>query len=116
MECLMRDKILTKTDEIIDIIKSSEEYQRYIEISNKLKEHKEIMSLIDEVKSLQKRLVKENALGKDIVAIDNEIDKKIKQLEGYPIYLDYIYLQEDLNNSMLLVRETIEKYINNITN
>lgn len=116
MENLMKDKILTKTDEIIDIIKSSEEYQKYIEVSNKMKSHKEIMILIDEVKSLQKKLVKEQSLNKDITSIDEEINKKLEQLEGYPIYLEYIYLQEDLNESISLVKEGIENYINNITN
>jgi len=112
----MRDKILTKTDEIIDIIKNSEEYKKYIEVSSKLKEHKEIMTLIDEVKTLQKKLVKEKSLKRDITSIDEEINKKLEQLEGYPIYLEYIYLQEDLNNSIQLVKEGIENYINNITN
>ena len=112
----MRNKILNKTDEIIDIIKNSKEYKKYIEVSNKMKEHKEIMTLIDEVKSLQKKLVKEKSLNKDITSIDNEINKKIEKLEGYPIYLEYIYLQEDLNESIGLIKEGIENYINNITN
>lgn len=112
----MRDRVLSKTDEIIDIIKNSEEYRKYIEVSDKLKDHQEIMNLINDVKSLQKRIVKEESLGRDITFIDEEINKKLKQLEGYPIYLEYIYLQEDLNNSIQLVREKIENYINNITN
>lgn len=112
----MKDRILSKTDEIIDIIKNSHEYQAYLEISNKLKDNKDIMDLIDEVKYLQKKLVKEQSLGKDIKDIDEEINRKLNQLEEYPIYLEYTYLQEDLNNSIDLVRESIEKYINNITN
>ena len=45
MENLMKDKILSITDEIVDIIKNSEEYKKYIEVSNKMKDHKEIMTL-----------------------------------------------------------------------
>lgn len=116
MENLTVDKILSITDEIVDIIKNSEEYRKYIEVSNKMKDHKEIMSLIDEIKSLQKQLVKEQSLNKDVTSIDNEINNKLKQLEEYPIYLEYIYLQEDLNESIGLVKERIEKHINNITN
>jgi len=112
----MRDKLLNKTDEIIGIIENSSDYKKYLEVSDKLREHKEIMNLIDEVKSLQKKLVKEKSLNKDVTSIDNEINKKLEQLEGYPIYLEYIYLQEDLNNSIQLVKQGIENYINNITN
>ncbi len=112
----MNNKFLTKVDEIIDIIKNSDEYQKYIEISNKMKNNKEIMNLINEVKFLQKKLVKEQSLGNDVSSLDNEINNKLKCLEEYPIYLDYIYLQEDLNNSIGLVKTSIEKYINDITN
>ena len=112
----MNKKILNKVDEIINIINGSEEYQRYIEISNKMKDNKEIMALIDEVKQLQKKLVKEQSLGRDTSSIDEEINNKLKELQEYPIYLEYIYLQEDLNNSIDLIKTSIENYINNITN
>jgi len=112
----MKDKVLSITDEIVDIIKNSDEYKKYIEVSNKMKEHKEIMSLIEEIKTLQKKLVKEQSLKKDVVDIDKKINNKLKKLEEYPIYLEYIYLQEDLNESIRLVKERIEKHINQITN
>ena len=54
---------------------------------------------------------------KDIL---NNIIKDMKRYSikpsEYPIYLDYIYLQEDLNNSISLIKRNIEKYINDITN
>ena len=112
----MRNKILEKTDEIIEIIKNSNEYQQYIEISKKMKDNKEIVSLINNIKKLQQKLVKEQSLGNDINVLDNEINDKLKRLEEYPIYLEYLYLQEDLNKSINLIKESIENYINNITN
>lgn len=112
----MDNIILSKVEEIVNIIKNSNEYKKYMEVSNKMKNNKEIMNLIDEVKSLQKKLVKEQSLGNDISLIDEEINKKLKQLEEHPIYLEYTYLQEDLDNSISLVKTSIEKYINNITN
>jgi len=116
MERSMDNIILNKIEEIVDIIKNSDEYKKYIEISLKMKNNKEIMNLIDEVKSLQKKAVKEESFGNNISSIEEEINKKIKQLEGYPIYLEYTYLQEDLDKSISLVKTTIENYINNITN
>jgi len=112
----MNNIILNKIDEIIDIIKNSEEYQKYIEISNKMKNNKEIMTLIEEVKTLQKKLVKEKSLGNNTDYIDKQIDEKLKELDTFPIYLEYLYLQEDLDNNITLVKTSIEKYINNITN
>lgn len=112
----MDNIILSKIDEIIDIIKNSDEYQKYIEVSNKMKINKDIMDLIEEVKLLQKKAVKEESLGNDISLIDEEISNKLRKLEEYPIYLEYTYLQEDLDNSISLVKTSIEKQINNITN
>lgn len=112
----MDNIILSKIDEIINIIKDSGEYKKYIEVSRKMIDNKDIMNLIDEVKLLQKKLVKEQILGNDITSIDEEINKRINELEEYPIYLEYTYLQEDLDNSISLVKTNIENYINNITN
>lgn len=112
----MKDNLLNCIDEVISIIESSNEYQKYQTISKKMKNNSEIMNLISSVKALQQRLVKEQSLGKDISEIDEEINKKLKQLEEYPIYLGYTYLQEDLNSNIVLVKEKIENYINNLTN
>ncbi len=103
-------------DEIISIIKNSNEYKNYIEVSNKLQQNKDIMTLIDEVKFLQKELVKKKNKGINIKNIENEIDNKVKLLEEYPIYLEYLYLQEDLNNSINLIKSSIENYIDSIIN
>ena len=107
----MRDKLNEKIDEMISIIKSSDEYKKYMEISSKMEQDEEIMTLIREIKELQKKIVKEESFGNDISTLDEDINKKIKLLEEYPIYLDYIYLQEDLNNTMQMIKESIEKYL-----
>lgn len=112
----MKNKILSKVDEIIDVIKSSEEYTKYIKVAEKMNNHKGIMNLIDEIKILQQKIVKDSSLNKDITLLEQEINKRLEQLESYPIYIEYITLQEELNNSMSLVKEGIEKHINNITN
>lgn len=112
----MKDNLLNCIDEIISIIENSDEYQKYQTISKKMKNNSEVMNLISSIKILQQRLVKEQSLGNNISEIDEEINKKLKLLEEYPIYLEYTYLQEDLNNSIFLVKEKIENYINNLTN
>lgn len=112
----MRDKILSKTEEIVNIIQNSKEYIRYIEVSNKMKENKELLEKIDAIKEMQQQLVKEEAKGNNIEEIDKKLKEKLKELEEVPLYIEYTYLQEDLNDSISLVREKIENYINEITN
>lgn len=112
----MKDKLHEKIDEMISIIQSSDEYKKYMEISSKMAQDEEIMTLIHEIKELQKKIVKEESIGHDINLLEEDINKKIKLLEEYPIYLDYMYLQEDLNNTMQMIKESIEKYLYNITN
>lgn len=112
----MKNNLLDGIDDIITIIESSDEYKKYQLLVKKMHNNKEITNLISEVKTLQQKLVKEEALGNDIKDIDNEIKEKLNELKEYPIYLEYTYLQEDLNNSILLVKEKLEKYINDLTN
>lgn len=112
----MRDKILEKIDEIVSMIQNSEKYIRYIEVSNKMKENKELLEKIDAIKEMQQQLVKEEAKGNNIEEIDKKLKEKLKELEEVPLYIEYTYLQEDLNDSISLVREKIENYINEITN
>ena len=112
----MRDKVINKIDEMIEIIKNSNEYQKYIEISNKMAKNEDIMHLINEVKALQKTLVKDKNLGKNIEHIEKEINDKVHLLEEYPIYLEYTYLQEDLNSAIKLIKSSIEDYIDKVIN
>lgn len=116
MEKSMRDNILEKIDEIVSMIQNSEKYIRYIEVSNKMKENKELLEKIDAIKEMQQQLVKEEAKGNNIEEIDKKLKEKLKELEEVPLYIEYTYLQEDLNDSISLVREKIENYINEITN
>ena len=54
-----KQKILNKIDELIDILKSSEDYQRYIYLSNEMKKNNTIMSIINEInKSKFGRIIK----------------------------------------------------------
>lgn len=112
----MRDKTLDIIDQILEVIKNSEEYQKYIEVSNKMQNNKKVMALIKEIKDLQKSIVKKEYHKEDISLLEKDIDEKIKQLEEIPIYLEYTYLQEDLNDSISLIKNRIENYIDKIIN
>ncbi len=108
--------ILTKTNELVDAIKESRNYKRYKEVKELISKDSKITTLIDEVKLLQKKIVKENAIGNDVSNINDELNKKINDLECFPLYLEYNYLQSELNIEMQVIRDSIEVALNKITN
>ena len=108
------NKIIEKTDEIIDVIIKSDKYKKYIDLKNKMSQDKEIMTLIDEVKSLQKKIINETYKGNDVSLFEEKIIKNMELLNNYPIYVEFNYLQEDLNEMFQYMKNTIQDNINNI--
>lgn len=108
--------ILVKTEELVETIKNSDNFKKYKELKNELSKDSRIMNLIEEVKQLQKKIVKEKSKGNDITFIQNELNNKIDALESYPIYLEYNDLQSELNIQMQVIKDSIEIAINKITN
>lgn len=110
------NEILIKTDELIDSIKNSSDYIEYTKLKNMLLSNDSIMTLINDVKSLQKQLVRNSVYKKDITNLEEQIDEKLKKLNSNPDYVRYIYLEEDLNTRFQVIKDILEKHINNITN
>ena len=54
---MIDDNIQVKIDALIDTIKESQEYKRYIEIDKVLNKNKEINNLVNDVKKMQQRAV-----------------------------------------------------------
>ena len=109
------NKILQKTDEMVDVIKQNEKYKKYISIKQKISEDKDIMDLINEVKDLQKKIVNETYKGNDISSLQEKINKNMEILNSYPIYVEFNYLQEDLNEIFQHIKEKLQDNINKIT-
>ena len=112
----LNSDVLSKIDEIVEYIEESDTYKRYKDIEKKLENDSDIMDNVNKVKSIQKEIVKLEFEKKDISNLEKEIEDILSILNTYPIYQEYIYLQEDLNESIGLVKERIEKHINNNTN
>ena len=66
MEKFVNNNITSKIDEIIDFIKNSKEYQDYLFLFDKLSKNDRCNSLIKQVKTLQKELVKTQAHGQNV--------------------------------------------------
>lgn len=114
----MNDELTSKLTEIINYIKNSSDYQKYVLINEQLKENQELTKLIADIKRLQQQAVKYESL-KDlskVATIDLHINEKLKRLETYPIYIEYIALQEDLNVLLQSIKTILDKYFYDITN
>ena len=108
----LSNSVLEKIDEIVNYIEESDNYKKYKEIEKKLEKDSDIMDKINKIKSIQKEIVKLEVNKRDVSHLEKEIDDILTVLNTYPIYQEYIYLQEDLNNTFQSIKTIIEKYIN----
>ena len=106
MEKQNKEELLKKVDELVSIIKNSNDYKRYIELKT-IMENSEIMPIINKIKKVQRESIKNESRGINTLkleALKNELD-------SYPIYREYTYLQEDLNNDFQNIKKIIEDII-----
>lgn len=102
-------EILNKIDEIINLIENSSEYQKYLSLKKDLDNDKEITLLISEIKLLQKDVV--HHLDKKEL-----LNKKLKELESIPLYIEYQNTVASLNNTYAIIEQRINNYINKKVN
>ena len=112
MEKFVKEDILIKVDELVELIKNLPSYKKYISICNQMKSNEEINSIISTIKMKQKEAVNLEYRKESTTLIDNEISNSLKKLMEYPIYQEYSYLQEDLNNMFQSIKSILENHIN----
>ena len=103
------EALLNKIDDIVDTIKGSEEYKKYLDLELKVSNNKEIMSLIEEVKDKEKAIVNSKSK-KDTESLKKEIDILLAKLNEYPLYNEYIELQEEFNNLFGTIKDKLNNY------
>ena len=105
----MNKEILEKIDEIIQIIEKSPEYLKYLDLKEKIKNHKELMELINRVRVMQKDVLhKKNN--------QNELDKLLNELNNNPLYREYNNVIYEINNTYSIVENSINNYFERIVN
>lgn len=105
-------KMKNKMDELIETVQNDPLYQRYLLAKKSMQENKEIMDLINQVKEKQKCIVRASGNKEDSSIYEEEIASLMSKLEKYPIYQEYSYLQEDLNEMFQELKFLIENSIN----
>ena len=113
MENKNKEAVLNKLDELISLIKDTPNYKRYLELKNNMGNNKEIMSLINKIKKEEQTIVKKEHNKEDTSLEEKELLNLKNELNKYPDYLEYSYLQEDLNNDFQNIKKIIEDSINN---
>lgn len=112
----MNNQILNEVDKIIEFIKESDDYKDYIYLKDKLSNHEKANNLINEIKLLQKKIVKLEVNKQDTKELDNKIKKDLEELNKIPLYVDFITKQEELNDYYQTIKERLDKYFYNKLN
>ena len=106
----MNNKILSEVDKIIEYIKDTDDYKDYIYLKEKLSKNEKANKLINEIKNLQKDIVKLELESKDITELDNKINNNLQELNKIPLYVEYIQKQEILNDVYQTIKNRLDDY------
>ncbi len=112
MENKNKELISNKIDELIVLIKNTEDYKRYSYLKEEMKKNNSIMDLIKEIKKEEQKRVKKEYNHEDISNEDKIIEQYRNELLTYPSYQEYLYLQEDINYQLQSIRQIIENSFN----
>ena len=112
----MEENVLNKVDDLVDTIKSSEEYQRYLIVSKNMYSNTNIMDKIKKIKKLQKEIINLSSRGENITSKEQEINLLLEELNSYPIYVEYEELVSNLNYKYNYIRNSFEELIDKIVN
>lgn len=98
-------------EEVINCIIDSSDYKKCVEIKDQMRNNKELMKLIDDIKILQKKYVKTNS---------DEVLRELKELEeklnSIPIYVIYMQHLEKVNEKINFVRDELNDYFDKVIN
>ncbi len=99
-----------KLEEVITVIKESEDYQECIKLKEKMKKNAELMQLIDTLKTLQKEYVKNGYQDKEKL---EEVENKLYEI---PIYVTYMERLEKVNQMISYVEDDLNDYFYQLFN
>lgn len=105
----MNNDILQKVDEIIKTIEESTIYKKYLDLKTQIDKNKELKTLINEVRVLQKDVV-HKIKEKDI------LENKLHELNTHPLYIEYINTLDEINNTFSIIENSLNNYFNSKLN
>lgn len=98
-------------DDVINTIINSDDYKSCIQLKEKMSTNKEICELVEKIKILQKKYVRES---------DEEVLAELKLLEErlneIPIYVIYMQHLEKVNEMINYVKDELNDYFYKVLN
>lgn len=101
----MNQEIKKKTEDIVNLMKDSNEYQMCVKLKLKMSQNKELKERIEVVKNLQKEYMK---TGLDTVK--ERLQAQEKRLNQIPIYYEYNFYLAQVNEKLELIKESLNEY------
>lgn len=98
-------------DEVINTIINSDDYKSCIQLKEKMSTNKEICGLVDKIKVLQKKYVREN--GEEVL---EELKLLEERLNEIPIYVIYMQHLEKVNEMINYVKDELNDYFYKVLN
>lgn len=102
---------MEELNKVIDYIINSNSYKKCMELREKMSKNSEIMNLIDDIKSLQKKYIRNKSDN-----IKKELDEKTDKLFNIPIYYKYNKYLEEVNNMISYVEDELNDYFERVIN
>ncbi len=110
MESYLSKNSKCALDMIVEYIRSSDEYLKCIELKKKMQSDKELLSLIEEVKEIQKKYIRSNY--DDFVK--SELDSKLDILNSNSLYVLYNYYLDKVNEMFNFVSDELNEYFSGV--
>lgn len=98
-------------EEVINTIINSDDYKSCIQLKEKMSTNKEICELVDKIKVLQKKYVREN--GEEVL---EELKLLEERLNEIPIYVIYTQHLEKVNEMINYVKDELNDYFYKVLN
>lgn len=109
MEKYMNNKVIDEINNLVNSIKESSIYKEYKDLELKISKNEEIKKLTDEIKSINKKLVKTPS-----IELENKLKELEEELNNIPLYIEYKEKVEELNNLLLVIKNKMDNFINEI--
>lgn len=109
------EELTNKFDLVIAKLKEDPKYQNLLNIKEAISQNDELMSLIDELKTIQKNLANNEHLKEDTTNLEKLYQEKLNFLLEIPLYQEYSYLLEDLQEELDLITLRLEQELNKIS-
>lgn len=107
----MVNQLNKELDEVINTIINSDDYKSCIQLKEKMSTNKEICELVEKIKILQKKYVREN--GEEVL---EELKLLEERLNEIPIYVIYMQHLEKVNEMINYVKDELNDYFYKVLN